>query len=164
MNSIRENIVPSWLLQCSYTTQCCNCNARFKPNILCIQGIPHNGSPPSHPDPNIKIQFIEFTYTNDQFANKRLQHKTTKYTSLLNKIQGNGWNVPPIIILTTGAKGTTNTPTLQILQEQLHLLLESIKKTLIQLHNISIQSLISITLYKRKLKHHQPLPLTYDPP
>ena len=61
----RENSVPQWLLQCSYNTPRCQCNARFKPDILCIQSITHNGTPPLHSALHIKIQFIEFTYTND---------------------------------------------------------------------------------------------------
>ena len=72
MNSSPENTIPHWLLPCSCTQTRCYCNARLKPDILCAQGIPYNGTPPLHPDPNITIQFIEFTYTNDRFSTKRV--------------------------------------------------------------------------------------------
>ena len=86
INSPPENTLPPWLLQCSYNTQKCQCNARFERDILCIHGIPHNGIPPLHIDPHIKIKVIEFTYTNDPFNTERVERKILKYTPLLNKI------------------------------------------------------------------------------
>ena len=49
----QDNIVPTWLLPCTCGAQRCHCNARFKPNILCIIGHPYN-----HPPPKLVIQFI----------------------------------------------------------------------------------------------------------
>ena len=164
MNSSPDNTVLQWLLPCSCTQTRCHCNARLKPDILCAQGIPYNGTPPLHPDPNIKIQFIEFTYTNDHFAAERIQQKINKYTPLINEIRQLGWTTPPILILTAGARGTTYTPTFQALHEQLHLPKEAIKSTLLHLNTISIQHLASIILHKRKIEHNQPLPHTQDPP
>ena len=46
----QENTVPPWLLPCTCSTQRCHCNARLKPDILCIIGHPHNHpSPPQKP-------------------------------------------------------------------------------------------------------------------
>ena len=164
MNSPLDNTVQPWLLPCSCIQPQCHCNAHFKPNILCVQGVSYNGTPPLHLDPNIKIQFIEFTYTNDRFVDKRIQRKTNKYILLLNEICRQGWNIPPILILTVDAKGTSHIPTLQTLHKQLHLPQDANKTTLTHLNTISIQYLTSIILHKRKLEHHQPLPHTKDPP
>ena len=164
MDSSPDNIVPPWLLPCSCIQPQCHYNAHFKPDILCAQGIPYNGTPLLHPDPNIKIQFIEFIHTNNRFADKRIQNKTNKYTPLLNEFFRQGWTVPPIFILIAGAKGTTHIPTLQALHEQLHLPQDAIKSTLTHLNTISIQYLTSIILHKRKLEHHQRLLHTQYPP
>jgi hypothetical protein len=50
-----ENIVPPWLLPYTCQHQRCQCNARFKPDILCIRGIPYQHNPLLHPSPNIII-------------------------------------------------------------------------------------------------------------
>ena len=164
MNSSPENTIPHWLLPCSSTQTRCYCNDRLKPDILCTQGIPYNGTPPLHPDPNITIQFIEFTYTNDRFSTERIQQKINKYTPLINELRQLGWTTPPILILTAGARGTTHIPTFQALHDQLRLPTDEIKSTLTHLNTISIQHLASIILYKRKIEHNQPLPHTQDPP
>jgi hypothetical protein len=56
----QENTVPNWLLPCSCRnqTQRCQCNARLRPNILCIR------NHPQEPNQTLTIQFIEFTYYN----------------------------------------------------------------------------------------------------
>lgn len=41
-----NNIVPSWLLQCTCYNPSCSCLARFRPEILCVQGLPSNAPPP----------------------------------------------------------------------------------------------------------------------
>ena len=38
----QENTIPTWLLTCTCDTQRCHCNARLKPDILCIIGHPYN--------------------------------------------------------------------------------------------------------------------------
>ena len=68
MNSLPKNIVPLWLLQCTWNIQQHYCNVHFKPYILCVQSILHIRHPPLHLAPHIKIQFIEFTYTKDRVA------------------------------------------------------------------------------------------------
>ena len=41
-----ENTVPPWLLPCTCAPLRCHCNARLKPDILCILGHPYNFPPP----------------------------------------------------------------------------------------------------------------------
>jgi len=67
-NNPQENIVPPWLLPCSCERQRCHCNARFKPDILCVKGFPYHDNPPTNPDNNFTIQFIEFKNSNDKFS------------------------------------------------------------------------------------------------
>jgi hypothetical protein len=64
----QENIVPNWLLPCNCRnqTQRCHCNARLRPDILCIRNHPYNAEPPQEPNQALIIQFIEFTYCNDR--------------------------------------------------------------------------------------------------
>ena len=78
-----ENTVPDWLLPYSSSSQVCQCNARFKPNILYIKGLPYQTLHPIDPNPKLTVQFIEFTYTNNRFFEERIQQKIDKYTSLL---------------------------------------------------------------------------------
>ena len=40
-----ENTVPPWLLPCTCGLQRCHCNARFKPNIICVKGLPYQANP-----------------------------------------------------------------------------------------------------------------------
>ena len=49
----QENTVPPWLLPCTCGQQRCHCNARFKPDLLCIKELPHQGTPPLHPTDNL---------------------------------------------------------------------------------------------------------------
>jgi hypothetical protein len=56
---------PLGLLPCTCNTPRCYCNAHFKPDLLCVQGIPYQYPPPTTPTSSITIQFIEFTFCND---------------------------------------------------------------------------------------------------
>jgi hypothetical protein len=113
----QENTVPNWLLPsvpCSYNnqTQRCQCNAKLKPDILCIRNHPYNAEPPQEPNQNLTIQFIEFTYYNDRYSPNKIQEKTEKYLGLINNIKARGWNVDPLITLTVGARGSTHKNTI----------------------------------------------------
>jgi hypothetical protein len=57
----QENTVPHWLLPCNCNnqTQRCQCNAKLRPDILCIRNHPYNGEPPKESNPILTIQFIE---------------------------------------------------------------------------------------------------------
>ena len=78
-NNSPENIVPNWLLPCICSTNRCHCNARFRPDILYVKGLPYQSNPPIDIDPNLTIQFIEFTYCNDRFSSEATEAKNHKY-------------------------------------------------------------------------------------
>ena len=80
-NTARDSLLP-----CSYFTLPCQCNARFKPDILYIHGLPYQTLHPTDPNPQLIIQFIEFTYTNDCFFEERIKQKIDKYTPLVQSI------------------------------------------------------------------------------
>jgi hypothetical protein len=73
----QENTLPNWLLPCSCNTQTnrCQYNARLRPDILCIQNLPYNSEPPTGPQHNLTIQFIEFTYYNDRYSPEKSKKK-----------------------------------------------------------------------------------------
>ena len=85
-NNPQENTIPPWLLPCTCEPQRCHCNARFKPNILCIKGLLYQSTPPLNPENNLTIQFIEFTYCNDRFSLETINNKIQKYQPLINSI------------------------------------------------------------------------------
>ena len=78
-----ENTVPPWLLPCTCGLQRCHYNARFKPDIICVKGLPYQANPPTTPKNNLKIQFIEFTYCNDRFSLETITRKTENINHLL---------------------------------------------------------------------------------
>jgi hypothetical protein len=71
----------------------CRCPARLKPDLLCVQGLPYQGNPPTAPDRNITIQFIEFTYCNDRFSHESITTKMNKYQPPLDALQAQNWTV-----------------------------------------------------------------------
>jgi hypothetical protein len=154
-----ENTVPPWLLPCICNHQRCQCNARFKPNILCVRGIPYQQNPPLHPNPNIIIQFIEFTYCNDRFSTEKVASKTAKYQPLLNSIQARGWNVAPILIIIAGAHATTHTHSITNFHKFFKIPLPTIKQSLQNINTIAIHHAMSILLHKRRLENNQSLPI-----
>ena len=77
----------------AHVTPRCHCNARLKPDILCVIGHPYNSPPPEAPTPEITIQYIEFTYCNDRFSTEILERKNTKYQPLINNLITRGWKV-----------------------------------------------------------------------
>ena len=84
-NTPPENIVPQWLLPCTCGQQRCHCNARFKPDILCVKGLHYQFRPPIEPRDNFKIQFIEFTFCNDRFPKEAIGNKIVKYLPLITQ-------------------------------------------------------------------------------
>ena len=46
---LHDNTIPPRLLPCVYNAQRCHCNARLKPNILCVIGHQYNDPPPITP-------------------------------------------------------------------------------------------------------------------
>jgi hypothetical protein len=125
----QENIVPHWLLPCNCNnqTQRCQCNAKLRPDILCICNHLYNEEPPKEPNPTLIVQFIEFTYCNDRYSPNKIQEKTEKYQGLIDDITARGWNVDPLLVLNVGARGSTHKNTISTLKN-----LYTIPKTLIE--------------------------------
>jgi hypothetical protein len=149
-----DNTVPTWLLSCTCNTPRCHCNARFKPDLLCVIGIPYQHQPPTTPTPTITIQFIEFIFCNDRFPLEAIDRKNHKYKPLLQDLQAHGWNVAPLMVLTAG---TSHISTMTLLHDQLHIPRSHIKQTCTNINIIAIHHAMSILLYKRKLENNQPL-------
>jgi hypothetical protein len=149
----QENTIPNWLLPCSYNnqTQRCQCNAKLKPDILCIQNHPYNADPPQEPNHTLTAQFIEFTYCNDRYSPEKIQEKTSKYLGLINDIKAKGWNVDPLIILTARAKGSIYKNTISELKHAYTLPKNIIEPMVSQLNIIAIKYARNILLLKRKL-------------
>jgi len=164
LNAPPDNTVPSWLLPCTCDTRRCHCNARFRPDLLCVIGLPHRGTPPQHPNDNIAIQYIEFTYCNDRFPQETITNKTNKYQPLLDSIAARGWKVNPLIVITAGARGTTHTPSMDPLETTFKLTKKQIKGAFQTINTIAIQHAALILLHKRKLENHQTLPTNIEPP
>jgi hypothetical protein len=96
---IQENTVPHWLLLCicNNQTQRCQCNAKLRPEILCICNHPYNIEPPIQPNPTLTVQFIEFTYCNDRYSLDKINEKIVKYKGLIEDIKARGWKVDPLL-------------------------------------------------------------------
>ena len=153
-----ENTVPKWLLPCTCTTNRCQCNTRFRHDLLYIQGLPYQSNPPTIIDPSLIIQFIEFTYTNDRYLENKITTKINKYQPLLDNVQALGWKVAPLMVISAGARGTTHIPSIKQLKTTYKLSETIIKSTLTNINTIAIQYLTSIILHKRRLENNQPLP------
>jgi hypothetical protein len=98
-----QNIVPPWLLEYTYINTRYHCLAKLKPDMLCVQDLPYQSNPPTTPDHNITIQFIEFTYCNDRFSPETIAAKINKYQSLHDELQAQNWTVATLMVLTTRA-------------------------------------------------------------
>ena len=87
--------ITNMLLRCMCPQRPCQCQAKLRPDILCVIGAPNQIQTPISPSPNYTIQLIEFTYCHDRFPEQVLTHKHTKYGPLNNSIQNNGWRTNP---------------------------------------------------------------------
>src|SRR6202049_690299 len=160
----KKILSPNWLLPCTCNTQRCHCNARFRPDILCVKGLPYQKDPPIDVDPNLTIQFIEFTYCNDRFSPEAIEAKINKYKPLIDSIASRGWKIEPLIVITARARATTHIPSMKILENNLRIPMVTIKNTFKNINTIAIQYAMSILLHKRRIENHQPLPQNLDPP
>jgi hypothetical protein len=128
--------MPHWLLPCTCNNQThrCQCNAKLRPDILCICNYPYNAEPPNQPNPTLTVQFIEFTYCNDRYSLDKIDENKIKYEGLIEDIKARGWKVDPLLVLTVRARGSTHKTTISTLKN-----LYSISKTLINQwsHNLT---------------------------
>ena len=150
-----ENTVPTWLLPCTCDSPRCHCNARLKPDILCLLGHPFNSPPPEAPTTTITIQFIEFTYCNDRFSDETRTRKLNKYQPLIDDVIAKGWNVAPLIVLASGARATTHIPSINELETKLKLPTSHIRNTFKQINIYAIHYAHSILVHKRRIENQQ---------
>jgi hypothetical protein len=120
---------------------------------------PYSAEPPNQPNPTLTIQFIEFTYYNHRYSQDKIDENKIKYEGLIEDIKARGWKVDPLLVLTAGARGSTDKTTISVLKN-----LYSIPKTIIepmvsQLNTNAIKYAMNILLYKRKLENNQPVPI-----
>jgi len=162
-NNLQENTVPPWLLPCSCERQRCHCNTRFKWDILCVKGLPYHNNPPTNPDNNFTIQFIEFTYSNDRFSQETIDNKIQKYQPFTNSIMAQGWIVDPLIVITPGARGTTHTPSIKLLETKFKIPESALKHTFKAINTTVIQYAGSIILHKRKIENTNHSQLNKNP-
>jgi hypothetical protein len=158
---IQENTVPHWLLPCIYNnqTQRCQCNAKLRPDILCIRNHPYNVEPPNQPKLDLTVQFIEFTYCNDRYSSDKIDEKIVKYEGLIEDIKARGWKVDPLLVLTAGARGSTHKTTISALKNLYSIPNPLIEPMVSQLNTNAIKYAMNILLYKRKLENNQPVPI-----
>ena len=157
-NHPQENTVPTWLLPCTCRQQRCQCNARLKPDLLCIKNLPHQSTPPRFPTNNLTVQFIEFTYTNDRFSQDTINNKIQKYQPLIDSITQHGWKVDPLIVISAGARGTTHIPSKKQIETIFQIPETSINHTFKEINTIAIQYASSILLHKRRIENNQAIP------
>ena len=122
-----ENTVSPWLLPFTCRLQRCHCNARFKPDIIYVKGLPYQANPSTTFKNNLKIQFIEFTYCNDRFSLETITKKIEKYQPLIDNIT-NRWNVELVIVITVGARAPIHIPFMKILEEKFKISLKTIRQ------------------------------------
>ena len=160
-----ENIVPSWLLPCTCGQQSCHCNDIFKLDLLCVKGLSYQSPPPTKPDDNLTIQFIQFTHYNDRILDETIIWNIEKYKLLVdNVILNKGWKVDPLIIITTSARATTHIPSMENIETTFKIPKLSIKYTFVAINIIAIQHVVSIILHKRRIENNKPLPINTQLP
>jgi hypothetical protein len=150
---------PMHAFLCEFVCGRDHCNARFKPDLLCVRELPYQSTPPTFPADNLTIQFIEFTYTNDKFSQDTINNKIQKYQPLINNIIQQGWKVDPLLVISAGAIGTTHAPSKKQM-ETIFLLYENfVNHTFKEIYTIAIQYAGSILLHKRRIENNQSLPI-----
>ena len=152
------------VLHFSMQEEGCHCNARFRPDILCVKRLLYQNDPPIGIDPNLTIQLIEFPYYNDRLSPEAIEAKNNKYRPLIDSIASRGWKIEPRIVITTGARATAHIPSMKVLETNFKMPMVTIKNTLKNINTIAIQYAMSILLLKRRIENHQPLPYSLDPP
>ena len=153
-NQPQEQTLPEWLLHCICSQTPCQCQAKLKPDILCIMGAPNHITTPISPSPSHTIQFIEFTNCHDRFPEQAIARKHTKYDSLNHAIHNNGWKINPIITITAGVRGAIHEHSIQKLTD-LKIPKSNIKKLMKDIHQNAIKYLTYLVLNKRKLDNKQ---------
>ena len=157
-NRPQETTVPEWLLACTCPQTPCQCQAKLRPDILCMIGAPNHITLPIAPSSNHTVQFIEFTYCHDKFPEQAIAQKQAKYDPLNHAIHNKGWKTNPVIKITAGVRGAIHEHSIQKLKD-LKIPKLNIKKLMKDIHQNAIKYLTYLVLNKRKLDNKQtPVP------
>ena len=157
-NRPQETTVPEWLLACTCPRMPCHCQAKLRPDILCMLGAPIHTTLPIAPSSNHTVQFIEFTYCHDRFPEQAITQKHIKYDPLNHAIHNIGWKTNPVITITAGVRGAIHEHSIQKLTD-LKIPKPNIKKLMKDIHQNAIKYLTYLVLNKRKLDNKQtPVP------
>ena len=89
-NRPQEDTIPEWLLACTCPQTPCQCQAKLRPDILCMIGAPNHITLPITPSSNHTVQFIEFTYCHDRFPEQAIAQKQAKHDPLYHAIHNKG--------------------------------------------------------------------------
>ena len=100
---------------------------------------------------------IEFIYCNDRFSLETITLKEEKYQVLKDNIRNKGWNVEPLMVITTGAKATAHIPSMKIIEAKFNIPEQTIRNTFSEINTIAIHHAMSIILHKRKIENNEPL-------
>jgi hypothetical protein len=89
----------------------------------------------------------------------KIKEKTIKYQGLIDDIKARGWNVDPLLVLTTGARGSTHKNTLSVLTN-LYKIPKTLTESMVSQLNINaIKYAMTILLYKRNIENKQNIPI-----
>ena len=157
-NQPLDQIVLEWLLTRTCPQRICQCQAKLRPNILCIIGAPNQTQTPITPSPKYTVQLIEFTYCHNRFQEQALTHKPTKYDPLFSTIQNKGWKTNPSITITAGVRGAIHEHSIDQLNK-MKISKANIKTLMKSIHQNAIKYLAYLVLNTRKLNNRQlPVP------
>ena len=156
LNNInQQQIVPEWLIECTCPLTKCQCQARLRPDILCILGAPNHTPTPLLPSHTLTIYFIEFTYRHDKFPEQALTQKHAKYDPLINAIRNKGWKRTPFsLAITVRVRGVVHEQSIEKLVD-LKIPKTNIKTLMKNIHQNAIKYLTYLVLNKRKLDNKQ---------
>ena len=99
-NTRQEQTIPYWLINCTCPQMNRQCQAKLRPDVLCVLGAPNHTSTPLLPSHTHTIQFIKFTYCHDRVLEQALTQKHAKYDPLIHTIWSKGWKSNPLTTIT----------------------------------------------------------------
>ena len=83
-----------------------------------------------------------------------IQTKEDKYNPLVDAVRAHGWNIRPLIVITTGVRGAIHTRSIKLLENP-HIPTSLIKKTMKTIRQIAIEYPTYLVFNKRKVDNKQ---------
>ena len=148
-NKPLKQTIPNWLLKCTCSQPTCQCQAKLRPDNLCIIGTPNLTKTPISPSPTHIVQFIKFTYCHNRSFNQTVTHKYTKYDPLISTIHNIEWKTNPLITITSWLKMAIYKHSINKLSNSKNFK-SNIKTLMKNVHQITIKYLTYLILDKKK--------------